>query len=192
MMWTDWQMTALSLRQADSPPDPGSRSGEGVLLTDFEECYAAHFPKITVQIAAYVGGVAEAQDIVQEAFARALPRWGKLAGYADPGAWVRHVAWNLAKTRWRRQQRLALFLRGHREEQVAGPGPDRVALTRALAKLPETHRRAFVLYYIAEMTVAEIAEQERTPEGTIKSWLHRARAAMAAQLAEAPREGTDG
>ncbi|MDI1464470.1 sigma-70 family RNA polymerase sigma factor [Catellatospora sp. KI3] len=158
------------------------------MLADFEECYAAHFQGIALQIAAYIGNAADAQDIVQEAFARALPRWAKLAGYADPGAWVRHVAWNLAKTRWRRQQRLNLFLRRHREEHLAGPGPDRVALTSALAKLPEMQRRAFVLHYIGELTIAEIAEQERTPEGTVKSWLHRARAAMAAQLGTGAEE----
>lgn len=184
-------MTVLPLRQADPPSDSSSGAHDGIVQADFEECYAAHFPRITVQIAAYVGGVAEAQDIVQEAFARALPRWSKLSRYADPGAWVRHVAWNLAKTRWRRQQRLASFVRRHREEPVAGPGPDRVALTSALSKLPEMQRRAFVLFYLADLTVAEIAEHERTPEGTVKSWLHRARTAMAKQLGEAPREDSD-
>ncbi len=174
-------MTALSLRQA-GPPPAHADGAPAAVFTDFEECYTAHFHGITVQLAAYLGSVAEAQDITQEAFARALPRWHKVAGYADPAAWVRHVAWNLAKTRWRRQQRLQLFLRRHREEPVDGPGPDRIALTRALAALPEMQRRAFVLHYIGELSLAEIAEQERIPLGTVKSWLHRARTALAAQL----------
>jgi RNA polymerase sigma-70 factor (ECF subfamily) len=59
-----------------------------------------------------------------------------------------------------------------------------VALTRALATLPETHRRALVLFYIANRTVQEIAEQENVAEGTVKSWLHRARTAVAAQLTD--------
>ncbi|WP_144120283.1 RNA polymerase sigma factor [Catellatospora sichuanensis] len=184
-------MTALSIRQADSPPEQAGAGHKGAALVDFEECYAAHFHKITIQLAAYLGSLAEAQDVTQEAFARALPRWGRLTGYADPGAWVRHVAWNLAKTRHRRQQRLALFLGRQRQEQVAGPEPDRVALIRALSKLPERQRRAFVLHYLADLSIAQIADQERTPEGTVKSWLHRARTAMAAHLTGAAEEGRD-
>jgi RNA polymerase sigma-70 factor (ECF subfamily) len=59
-----------------------------------------------------------------------------------------------------------------------------VALIQALATLPETQRRVFVLFYIAGRTVLEIADQENVPEGTVKSWLHRARAAVAAQLTD--------
>ena len=39
-----------------------------------------------------------------------------------------------------------------------------------------------VLRYLADLTVAEIADREGVAEGTVKSWLHRGRAAMAAQL----------
>jgi RNA polymerase sigma-70 factor (ECF subfamily) len=153
-------------------------------LAGFEELYAAQFHSLTLQINAYVGDLAEAQDLVQEAFCRALPRWEKLATYDNPADWVRRVAWNLATSGWRRRRTAMAFLRRQREQHVAGPSPDRVALTAALAKLPETQRKAFVLFYIANRTVLEIAEQEGVPEGTVKSWLHRARASVAAELTE--------
>ncbi|MEU8078040.1 sigma-70 family RNA polymerase sigma factor [Catellatospora citrea] len=155
---------------------------------DFEECYAAHFHSLTLQLNAYLGNLAEAQDVVQEAFCRALARWEGIARYADPAAWVRRVAWNLATSGWRRRRTALNFLRRQREEHVAAPGPDRVALTRALAELPATQRRACVLFYLGQLTIAEIAEQEEVAEGTVKSWLHRGRAALAAQLTEARKE----
>ncbi|MGX6602898.1 RNA polymerase sigma factor [Micromonosporaceae bacterium Da 78-11] len=150
----------------------------------FDELYAAHYADLTVQLYAYFGDRQEAQDVVQEAFCRALARWQTVAGYDDPVAWIRRVAWNLAVSRWRRTRTALNFLRRQRsdEPQVAGPTPERVALVEALGTLPPAQRRALVLRYLADLTVAEIADREGVPEGTVKSWLHRGRTALAAQL----------
>lgn len=150
----------------------------------FDELYAAHFGDLTVQLYAYFGDRQEAQDIVQEAFCRALARWRTVSRYDDPLAWIRRVAWNLAVSKWRRTRTALSFLRKQRavEAQVEGPSPERVALIAALGTLPPAQRRAMVLRYLADMTVAEIADREGVAEGTVKSWLHRARAALAAQL----------
>src|SRR5256885_16211208 len=56
---------------------------------DFSEFYAAHFHSLTVQLFAHTGDLSEAQDVVQEAFCRALARWSRLVSYDDPIAWVR-------------------------------------------------------------------------------------------------------
>ena len=150
----------------------------------FDEVYAVHFGDLTVQLYAYFGDRQEAQDVVQEAFCRAYSRWKTVSRYDDPVAWIRRVAWNLAVSRWRRTRTAMNFLRRQRrdEAQLEGPGPDRVALVAALATLPATHRRAVVLRHLADLSVAEIADREGVAEGTVKSWLHRARAALAAQL----------
>ena len=153
-------------------------------VADFEEFYAAHFQSLTIQLYAYAGDLATAQDVVQEAFCRALDRWSRVSRLDDPGAWVRHVAWNLATSHWRRAVTAAKFTRHHREEHVPPPGPDRVALAAALATLPDKHRRAVILHYLADVPVAEIAEQLKTTDGTVKSWLHRGRTALAAALTE--------
>ena len=156
---------------------------------NFDEVYAAHYADLTVQLYAYFGDRQEAQDVVQEAFCRAFARWHTVSRFDDPVAWVRRVAWNLAVSKWRRARTALTFLRRQRvaEPQTEGPEPDRMALIAALSTLPETHRRAMVLRYLADMTVLEIAEREGVPEGTVKSWLHRGRTALAAQL----RSGTD-
>ncbi|HLT09452.1 MAG TPA: RNA polymerase sigma factor, partial [Micromonosporaceae bacterium] len=72
-----------------------------------------------------------------------------------------------------------------REEHADGPNPDRVAIVQALATLPENQRRAVVLHYLAGLSVQEIADQSGMSPGTVKSWLHRARGSLAAQLREA-------
>ncbi|MFI5935809.1 RNA polymerase sigma factor [Actinoplanes sp. NPDC051494] len=160
----------------------------------FDELYAAHYADLTVQLYAYFGDRQEAQDVVQEAFCRALTRWRAVSAYEDPVAWIRRVAWNLAVSKWRRSRTALSFLRKQRpsDEHVDGPNPERVALVAALATLPPAHRRAMVLRYLADMPVAEIAERESVPEGTVKSWLHRARTALAAQLSAEPTETTEG
>ncbi len=149
---------------------------------DFDDFYAANYARLTLQLYAYLGDQHEAQDLVQEAFCRAYAQWKAVAEYQEPLAWVRRVAWNLATSRFRRQRTARNFIRKQREEHVEGPSPDRVALTRALAQIPEQHRRAVVLYYLGQLSVAEIALQEGVAEGTVKSWLSRGRTALGAQL----------
>jgi RNA polymerase sigma-70 factor (ECF subfamily) len=160
--------------------------------SSFDEIYAAHYGDLTVQLYAYFGDRQEAQDVVQEAFCRAYARWRIMSRYDDPVAWVRRVAWNLALSGWRRRRTVGVFLRRQRsvEPHVDGPEPERVALIAALATLPGNQRRAIVLRYLADLPVAEIAAREGVPEGTVKSWLHRARQALAAQLDLAEPPGT--
>jgi RNA polymerase sigma-70 factor (ECF subfamily) len=165
-----------------SPPDGGGAAGAGRLSDDLEEFYAAHVHGLILQLYAYTGDLGTAQEVVQEAFCRALPRWSRIRGYDDPAAWIRRVAWNLATSRWRRARSALEFARRHRETHVEGPGPDRVALVAALAKLPANHRRVVVLHHLADVPVADIAQQVGVPEGTVRVWLHRGRTALAALL----------
>jgi RNA polymerase sigma-70 factor, ECF subfamily len=150
----------------------------------FAECYAASFPSLTKQIYVYTGDLGVAQDLVQEAFCRALSRWSKVSAYEDPVAWIRRVAFNLANSRWQRAKVAARYLRGQREHHVEGPNPNRVAAVAALAQLPARQRRVVVLHYLADVPVAEIAAEEGVPVGTVKTWLHRGRTALAGLLGE--------
>ncbi|GAA0896495.1 RNA polymerase sigma factor [Virgisporangium aurantiacum] len=156
----------------------------------FEEFYAASFQGVATQLYAYTGDLDQAHELVQEAFCRAFARWSKLQGYDDPAAWVRRVAFNLANSRWRRLKTAAAYLRKQRVEHVVGPSPDRVTAIAAIALLPENQRRAVVLHYLADLSVAEIADQEGVAVGTVKSWLHRGRAALAAHIGADGKEAT--
>lgn len=152
-------------------------------MTDIEEIYATHFHSLTVELYAFTGDLGLAQDLVQEAFCRAIPRWTKIATYDNPIAWLRRVAFNLATSRWRRAKTAMAFARRQRAEHVARPTPDRVALVAALSTLPAKHRRVVVLHHLADMPVAAIAQMDGVPEATVRVWLHRGRTALAARLA---------
>lgn len=163
------------------PPPGGGRDG-------FAECYASSFASLTRQIFVYTGDLGLAQDLVQEAFCRALPRWSKVSAYDDPVAWIRRVAFNLANSRWQRAKVAARYLGRQREHHVEGPNPDRVAAIAALAQLPPRQRQAMVLHYLADMPVADIAIEEGVPVNTVKTWLHRGRTALAGLLSEGGAE----
>lgn len=180
-------MTALHDNENSVDEPPPLRGTWNIVekpFSDIEEFYAVHFHGLTVQIYAYTGDFSAAQEIVQEAFCRAIPRWSKIVGYDDPLAWVRKVAFNLAVSRWRRARTAMTFLNKQRAEYLAGPGPDRVALVAALKRIPDKHRQVVVMHHLGDVPIAEIAHSMGVPEGTVKGWLHRGRAALAAELRE--------
>ena len=59
---------------------------------DFEAFYRANYARLVGQMVPVVGDVHEAEDVVQEAFARASLHWSRVRGYHAPDAWVRRVA----------------------------------------------------------------------------------------------------
>jgi RNA polymerase sigma-70 factor (ECF subfamily) len=163
---------------------PLNRSLSVTAQRDFAEFYSATFGRLTAQLHAYMGNHAEAQDMVQEAFCRALARWQAVSTYDDPAAWVRRVAWNLAISRWRRARRMLTFQGQLVLDDVPGPSGADVDLTRALARLSADQRQAMVLHYLDDMPVRDIADFMGVAEGTVKAWLHRGRNTLKTILAD--------
>jgi RNA polymerase sigma-70 factor (ECF subfamily) len=152
---------------------------------EFEGFYAASFQRLVGQLDAMTGSHAEAQDAVQEAFVRAWERRARIDADGAPEAWVRATAWRIAVSRWRRARAGGRLLGlVARPEEEAGPGPDRVAFRVALAGLSADQRRALVLFYLCDRTVAQIAVETGAPTGTVKARLARGRAALASCLAD--------
>jgi len=156
---------------------------------DFSAFYASTYRPLCAQLYLHTGSLAESQDLVQEAFCRALAQWDRIVTYDDPAAWVRRVAWNLAVSRWRSIRRLReLAPRLVDPPTIPEPSPDRVVLAAALRRLPRRQRQSVVLHYLTDMPVADVARLIGTSEGTVKSWLHRARASLAAHLSDQQME----
>src|SRR5688500_9768175 len=95
----------------------------------FDQFYRATYHRVLTYLYATSGNLATAQELTQEAYARAWQRWNRLSGYDDPEAWVRTVGWRLASSRWRSARRW-LTVRHRIGAQVVadGPSPDNVAL----------------------------------------------------------------
>jgi RNA polymerase sigma-70 factor, ECF subfamily len=131
------------------------------------------------------GDPAEAQDLVQEAYARAWQRWRRVSRYDDTEAWLRLVVTRLATDRWRQLGvRRARAAASRPPAPAAPPSDDTVLLVRAMRTLPAAHRRALALHYLLDRSVAEIAAETGATAGTVKSWLSRGRAGLAAALGD--------
>jgi RNA polymerase sigma-70 factor, ECF subfamily len=149
----------------------------------FDAYFVRNYGRLVAELHSIVGSLAEAEDAVQEAFARASVRWQRLRDYDHPEAWVRRVALNLAASSLRHARRkLAAYRRVGVPPSVPPPGEDRVMLAQALGRLRRRHREVLVLHYLAELSVEEMARVLRIPVGTVKGRLFRARAALEREL----------
>lgn len=150
----------------------------------FDDFYRAAFGRLVGQLFLVTGDLHEAEDVVQEAFARASARWSRLQAYAVPEMWVRRVAMNLALDGLRRTRRqLAVLVRLAPEPVVPPVSVESLAMAEALAALPRPHRQVIVLHYLVGLPVSEVARQVGVPVGTIKTRLARGRRGLAARLA---------
>ena len=151
----------------------------------FEEFYTATVGRLVGQLFPVTGDLHEAEEVVQEAFARASVRWGRLRDYDRPEAWVRRVAINLAADRGRRLQRQArALLRAGPPPVVPAASVEALALAEALRTLPVRQRQAIVLHHLADLPVEEVAAILGARTGTVKSLLARGRHALAARLGD--------
>jgi RNA polymerase sigma-70 factor, ECF subfamily len=95
------------------------------------------------------------------------------------------VALRLAINQFRRGRRRAVALLRLGPPPVTPPASvDALAVDAALRTLPIRSRQVVVLYYLIGLSVEEIGRELAVPAGTVKSQLHRARRALARQLAE--------
>lgn len=116
----------------------------------------------------------EAEDVAQEALARAFVRWRRIGGHAD--AWVTRVATNLALglLRRRRTQPLTEAEPG----AVDAVASDRLELVQMIEGLPRRQREVVVLRYLADLSEADVAERLGVSRGSVKRHAHRATRAL--------------
>jgi RNA polymerase sigma-70 factor (ECF subfamily) len=149
----------------------------------FDEFYRDTSARMVRYGLAMTGDLADAEDVVQEAYTRAWRHWRTVSAHPAPEAWVRLTITRLATDRWRklRNWRAALIRTGP-PEPAPPPNELTVLLTAALRRLPPHHRQMVVLHYLFDMSVTDIAAETDAPVGTVTSSLHRARAGLAAIL----------
>lgn len=142
------------------------------------------YPRLVAAVALVCSSRPAAEDAVQEALIRAWERSEKGEEIEHLNAWVTTVALNLVRSGLRRviAERKARSRLAAMSHEGAGPSGDRIDVERALATLPRRQREAVVLRYYLQLDTREVAEVLRTSEGTVKSTLSRARAALAPAL----------
>lgn len=131
------------------------------------------------------GSAASADDIVQECFLSLLKHPDRFdAGRAPMRPFLLAVARNLARKRWRTEQRWEAL----DEEAFVAEPLDGTALetsefvARAVQSLPPLQREALILFEYEELTAEEIARIVNAEVGAVKARLHRARGNLRAVL----------
>ena len=159
-----------------------------VAAPDFDEWVAARGPALLRLARVLTGDDALAQDVVQEALSRALPRWSRISGLADPYAYVRRMVVNEHTSWWRRFRRRETPVAepvGHDVESPPADSPEeRERIWAACRRLPEAQRTAVVLRFYEQLEYAEIAELTGVREGSVRSRVSRGLAALRDDLGE--------
>jgi RNA polymerase sigma-70 factor (ECF subfamily) len=141
----------------------------------FRALYRAHTPALYALALRLSGGDrAEAEDLVQESWVRALTALRTFRAQSALRSWLCGVLVNVHRGRIRTDWRMVDG--PDVEPLVDAPGPeDAIDLERAIAALPDGAREVYVLHDVHGYTHREIAELMGIVEGTSKSQLNRAR-----------------
>jgi RNA polymerase sigma-70 factor (ECF subfamily) len=133
---------------------------------------------------------AEAEDAAQESLVRIWKALDRYDGRASLSSWIYAITRNRCLTALERRRAMDSLNDGAIETQVASlAAPDEAfsadrseQLQELIDLLPERLRRALMLYYFQERSTSEVALMLGCPEGTVKTQLFRARAALLEQL----------
>ena len=145
-------------------------------MDDFETFFGNSYGSVVRAVAMALGDRAHAEDVTQEAFARAFRRWRVVSAMDRPVTWVYVVALNAERKRWRRDARVPSG--GDQVDAVVADPAAGVATTivvrDAIARLAPRQRCAVALRYLADLQVSDIAEVMGCADGTVKATLHQA------------------
>lgn len=156
---------------------------------ELEAFCVAEYPRLVGSLALYCGDAELAEDLAQEALARACRDWPNVRRKDSPGAWAHRVGINLANSHFRR-----LAVRRRYRHRVPGAADRRhhdpdageaVAVREAVAALPRRKRTALILRYFRDLSVADTAAVMGEPESTIKTLTRRALADLERALGDA-------
>jgi RNA polymerase sigma-70 factor (ECF subfamily) len=157
--------------------------GEAAALREFLEQFQGPVFGLCLRL---LGQREDAEEVTQETLIRAVRHLSHWDAARPLKPWVQAIAVNRCRT-WlaKRKQAPALMEEADRvaaprqRMSVADLGEE---LQIALNALREEYRTSFVLFHQEERSCEEIAELLDCPEGTVKTWLHRARKELAETL----------
>ncbi len=145
-----------------------------------------------------LGSQAEAEDLVQDAFIRTYERWDDFRGDAALDTWFYRILVNMCSNQRKKRgvwQKLKSWLQHDQESQLLqdrfrhldpetliGHQQLSASIDKILPKLSEKQRTAFILRYLHDFSIKEIAETMESTEGTVKSHLFRALKTMRKEL----------
>ena len=161
-------------------------------LGAFAELYRTHSGRLFSVACRMLGNTADAEDLLQEIFLTAHRKLESFRGESSLGTWLYRLATNQCLDYLRsRAARAGQVTDSIDDEPSALPAGGRglaqqtltkMDLERAMARLPEGCRAAFVLHDVEGLEHREVAEVLGIAEGTSKSQVHKARMRLRALL----------
>ena len=167
-------------------------------LGAFEELYRTHAGRLYSVALRLVGNPADAEDLLQEIFLAAHRKLDTFRGESSLGTWLYRLATNLCLDHLRSRTGRSRHVTDSIDDEpglfdvatssLAEQTVTRMDLERALARLPEGCRSAFVLHDVEGLEHREVAEILGVAEGTSKSQVHKARLKLRKMLGSQEKE----
>jgi RNA polymerase sigma-70 factor, ECF subfamily len=158
----------------------------------FEELYRAHAGRLYNLVFRMVGSAQEAEDLLQDVFLNAYRKLGSFRGDSSLGTWLYRLAVNqcldVLRGRQSKMARVTDSLDDEGADEPAAASPvvptavSRLDLDRAIARLPQGCRAAFILHDVEGFEHNEVAKLLGVSEGTSKSQVHKARMKLRGML----------
>ena len=179
-------------------------------LRAFEALVAKYQDRVYTLLLRMVNRPAEAEELAQETFLKALEKLSLFRGASGFYTWLFRIAANLAISHRRRGQRVRFRpldgpddgdvsqadaltaataeLRNAPPEAAAMAEETKERVTEALEELDDDYRLVVVLRDVEDMDYGQIADMLEVPVGTVKSRLHRARMILKEKLSDLVEE----
>jgi RNA polymerase sigma-70 factor (ECF subfamily) len=157
----------------------------------FEQLLARYQGKLYRLCCTLLRDPTAAEDAAQESLVRIWKALASYDGRASLSTWIYTITRNRCLTALERRRELSSLSDAATEAEVEAlshgsdepQATDDYALLRELVELlPERYRRTLTLFYYEDRSIDEVANMLGMPEGTVKTNLHRARAALTEQL----------
>jgi RNA polymerase sigma-70 factor (ECF subfamily) len=174
-------------------------TAQEIAAEEFSAVVTKHRPQIFRFLLSSTRDFDLAETLTQECFLKAHRNWGSFRGESSAMTWLMRIAINLQKDHWR-NRRLQFWRKtqtnaveldeasdwlpsGERSVEQQLMARERVAqVGKAVEGLSERQRTVFLLRYVEELELSEIARATGLNEGTVKAHLSRALARVRAEM----------
>jgi RNA polymerase sigma-70 factor (sigma-E family) len=161
-------------------------------VPEYDEFYAALWPRLVRTAYAVSGDLGVAEDAVQTAFAKAYRSWRRISRLESPEAYVRRMAINEVLSNRRTAHVRREVVRAELPDapgSAEGGGSDHDEMWQAVSALPPRQRAVLVLRYYEDLSEQQIADALGCRPGTVKSQASAALASLRTRLDHPSRAG---
>jgi len=171
------------------PRSTATPAAEALPIADvlsFGTFFTAEYPRLVTLALTLTGSRATAEEIASDAMFAAYRQWGRVSSMDHPAAYVRRTCANLAVSTVRRRiaESKALLRLAARPAPHGSMAPDDEEFWAEVRRLPKRQAQVVALHYGCDLAVVDVAAVLGIAEGSVKSHLSRARAALAQRLEE--------